>query len=167
VLCFQKKKGVFVMSIAGIVAKRARRYTVVRIISRGGDYIISTVLITLYGDTWFLPIVALASIFNVTVDYAGQKLWAFEQTPKKRKRFFKEAILYGIIRGMFGLMGFGSVVVLYFYLDVPYAISALIVTIALWFAAYPISTLLFVGSSRGLPPCVRTRWIAARKRARS
>lgn len=155
------------MSLTGIAAKRARRYTVVRVISRGGDYLISTTLITLYGDTWFLLIVALASIFNVTVDYVGQKLWAFDQTPTKRKRFFKEAILYGIIRGIFGLLGLCAVVMLYFGLDVPYAISALIVTIVLWFIAYPISTLLFIGSSKGLPIWFRTRWIALRKKARS
>ena len=155
------------MSTTLSISKSAWRSTAARIISRGGDYALSTTLITIYGDTWFFLFVALSSVLNVSVDYVLQKYWAFNHGLRKRKRFFKEAVLYAFIRAGLGAIGLGAVTFLYFYLEIPYAITALMVAIPLWFASYPITKWLFVGSSKGLPICFRLRWIAVRKRARS
>lgn len=155
------------MSTAISTTEKAWRSTVARLISRGGDYGISTTLLYWWGDVWFLLIIAIASTFNVGTDYVLQKYWAFTKTRRKRKKFFKEALLYLCIRAGFGLIGFLAVLFLYFYLDIPYHITGLIVAIPLWFASYPITRLLFDDSSKGLPVCIRKRWITLRKRARS
>lgn len=149
------------------VPKRAWRSTAARLISRVGDYVISTTLLHYWGDYWFLVIVAIASVFNVSSDYLLQKFWAFDQTKRKRRKFLREALLYGCIRAGVGLVGLMMVVFLYFINEIPYAISALLVAIPLWFASYPITKLLFVGSSRGLPVYFRRWWINVRKRVRS
>ena len=155
------------MPITMFATQSARRYTVVRIVSRGGDYLISTSLITLYGDSWFFLIIAISSLFNVGVDYSGQKLWAFEQASTKRKVFFKEVLPYCILRGLLALLGFSTLILLYFYLKIPYAISALVVALALWVISFQISKVLFIGSSHGLPIYFRKAWIFTRNLVRS
>ena len=142
-------------------------FNVVRFISRGGDYYISTTLLSVWGDGWFLQCIAVASVFNVGVDYGGHKYIVFAGSVKKRKKFFKEARLYAFTRAAFGAVGFAAVVILYFGFKIPYDISALVVAIVMWIVSYPISRSVFVDSSRGLPVCIRKRWITARKRVRT
>ena len=142
-------------------------FNVVRATSRGGDYYISTTLLSLWGDTWFLLCIGIASVFNVSVDYIGQKYLVFTHIVKKQKKFLKEARLYAITRLAFGGLGFIVVYTLYFGLKIPYDISAAIVIIVMWIVTYPISKSVFIDSSRGLPNPIRKSWIMARKRARS
>jgi uncharacterized membrane protein YfbV (UPF0208 family) len=142
-------------------------FNVVRAISRIGDYYISTTLLELWGDTWFLLCVAIASVFNVSVDYGGQKYIVFFRTERRPRKFIKEARLYAITRIVFGAVGFVAVVVLYFGIKIPYDTSALGVAIVMWIISYPISIAVFTGSSRNMPTPLRKRWVATRKWARS
>ena len=142
-------------------------FNLVRATSRGGDYIISTTLLSLWGDTWFLLCIGIASVFNGSVEYIGQKYLVFTHIVRKQKKFFKEAKLYALVRGAFGALGFAAVTILYFGLKIPYGTSAAIVMVVMWIISYPISKSVFVDSSRGLPIPIRKSWIMARKRVRS
>jgi hypothetical protein len=55
-------------------SRRARRYLVVRIVSRGGDVISFAALLYWLGMEWFVPAYAVTSIFDFVVDFLGQKL---------------------------------------------------------------------------------------------
>jgi putative flippase GtrA len=144
------------------------RYTLVRIVSRGGDYLISTTLITLYGSDWFFPAVAFSSIFNISIDYLGQKFWAFKQKSEATKRrSTREIILYLFMRGLYAVPAFVALFIMYQILAIPYAISALLVTGSLWFISFEAFQGLFIGSTRHLPRTVRRTRIIILKKARS
>lgn len=144
------------------------RYTVIRLGSKGGDYLISTALITLYGNDWFFTAITLSSSFNISFDYLGQKFWAFEQVAEaNRRRTSRELILYLFLRALYAIPGFVSLFILYQILHIPYAISALLVTLALWFISFDAFQGLFTGSTRHLPKVVRRTRIFILKRART
>lgn len=144
------------------------RYTLVRLASRGGDYLISTSLITLYGSQWFFPAIALSSSFNISIDYLGQKFWAFKQAnPTTKRRSAREIVLYLSLRGLYAVPAFLSLFLLYKILEVPYAVSALLVTGVLWFISFESFQGVFTGSTRRLPSVVRQARIIILKRART
>jgi putative flippase GtrA len=144
------------------------RYTVVRLVSRSGDYLISTSLITFYGSDWFFPAVAASSSFNIIIDYLGQKFWAFAQASNNSsRRTTREIVLYLFLRGLYAAPAFAALFVLYQVLAVPYALSALLVTGALWFISFEAFQGLFTGSTKHLPRVVRRTRVYVIKKARS
>ena len=150
------------MNFLSFIAHEATRNLIVRGVSRGGDYTISVSLITIYGETWFIAAVILGASFNGLSDYFGQKLWAFKQSSVRKQRLFKELLPYLLLRGCLALIGFAWLALMFFWLDVPYYLSALIVTGGLWILSYKVSKVLFTGSSRGMPLWFRKTWIGTR-----
>lgn len=150
------------MEFFSFMAQEAVRNLIVRIISRGGDYTISVSIITLYGETWFIAAVLLGASFNGLSDYFGQKLWAFNQSSRRKQRLFKELLPYLMLRGCLALLGFSWLALMFFWCNIPYYLSALIVTAGLWVLSYKVSKVLFTGSSHGMPRWFRQVWIGTR-----
>jgi hypothetical protein len=167
ILSFKAERRSFVMAITFMTKKTVWLFNIVRAVSRGGDYYISTSLLSLWGDAWFLLCIAIASVYNVSVDYFGQRYIVFRKTVIKQRRFIKEARLYAIARTGLGVIALIATAVMYFCIKIPYDISALVMMVVMWIVSYPISISVFTGSSRGLPVPLRKKWVAARKRVRS
>lgn len=149
-------------------AQHARRFTIVRAVSRGGDLTISNMLIMLNGESWFYPAIILATTFNCTAEYLGNKLWTFEDTQTIKRDTTKEVMLYLLIRGFYGLFGFMALFLLYKVLLFSYFASSLIVASVLWFLTFRTFQGLFSGIPRGLPRTLRkARLIFKYKRVRS
>lgn len=149
-------------------ARRAGRFTVVRVVSRAGDLAISNTLIILYGESWFYPAIIMAGIFNCSVEYVGNKLWTFEDMRTIKRDTSKEVMLYLLIRGFYGLFGFTALILLYKALSLPYFVSSIIVASVLWFLSFKAFQGLFSGIPRGLPRVLRkARLYLKQKRVRS
>jgi putative flippase GtrA len=149
-------------------ARHAGRFTVVRAISRGGDLAISNALIVAYGEAWFFPAVIIASVFNCSVEYLGNKLWTFEDIQTVKRNTAKEVFLYLLIRGFYGVFGFAALFLLYKIFSFPYFISSFAVASLLWFLSFRAFQGLFSGQTRGLPrPLRQVRIIWKQKRVRS
>jgi putative flippase GtrA len=149
-------------------AQYAGRFTIVRVVSRSGDLFISNLLILLYGESWFYPAIALAALFNCSVEYIGNKLWTFKESATMKRDTRKEIILYLLIRGFYGAFGFTAIILLYKVLSFPYLISSIIVASVLWFLSFRAFKGLFSGIPRGLPRLFRKCRITwKQKRVRS
>ncbi|MBP6924417.1 MAG: GtrA family protein [Candidatus Pacebacteria bacterium] len=149
-------------------ARHAGRFTIVRVVSRAGDLTISNIMILLYGEHWFYLAIIIASVFNCSVEYLGNKFWTFGDMRTVRRDTQKELILYLLIRGFYGLFGFTALFVLYKILLFPYFISSITVASVLWFLSFKAFQGLFSGIPRGLPRTIRkARLLWKQKRVRS
>lgn len=149
-------------------ARHAGRFTVVRVVSRGGDLTISNTLILIYGERWFFPAVIIASIFNCGTEYLGNKFWTFGDSRIMGRGTGDELVLYLLIRGFYGMFGFSALFLLYKILSLPYLISSFMIASVMWFLSFRAFQGLFSGLPRGLPRTVRkVRFAWKQKRVRS
>lgn len=148
-------------------AKRAKRYFVIRIISRVGDVLIYASLLLLLGMEWLIPAFAISSIFNYTVDFWGQKLWTFEEKDKRIGKLLPEFGFYILIRGGNALGALSTWYVLHKLLGVSLVTTIIITIMVFWTISFPLYRLLYVGSIKDLPDVMRKVRDDFNKRVRS
>ena len=127
-------------------AERARRYAAVRSVSRGGDIGISSVIEAVFGGSWLWYLIALGTggLFNILVDYFGQKLWVNRAKTHQPAR-------YAVLRVYYLPVGFGAHALLYQYLKLPFLFSSIAVSVCLWIITYRNTRSIFSPKS--------TRWL--------
>ena len=126
---------------------RIKRYTLVRFLSRGGDYAISNLIMWFYGETSFYWAIALAAGYNFSVDYVGNEFWAFSDKHPTKQRNRTSLVSYSFVRLGYGLFGFCVLFLLYKLFLLPYPISSLIAGIVMWLYSFKTFERLFTGSA--------------------
>lgn len=129
------------------------RYFIVRSISRGGDIIISYTFETQYGGTGLIYLIALGlgGIWNIGIDYPGQKFWVNKGRPQEEWITLSEAGRYTFLRIFYIPLSLAVHAFLYKGLEVPFIASSLITSLFLWVITYK--------NSRGVFSPKSTRWI--------
>ncbi len=148
-------------------AKRAKRYFVIRLISRIGDVAIYASLLLLLGIEWLIPAFVISSIFNYTVDFWGQKLWTFEEKDRRLQKLLPEFGFYILIRGGNAFGALSTWYVLHMVLGVSLVTTTIITIMVFWTISFPLYRWLYVGSIKDLPDVIRKAKDDFNKRVRS
>ncbi len=143
------------------------RETTVRILSRGGDFIIANVLMLLYGEYFFFYATAAGALWNGGVDYVGQRFWTYKPAKLCKKKLLRGILPYAVLRAIIAIGGFGTLSFLFFIVSLPYVAASIITTLLFWAVSYRISKVFFTGSSHGQPRWFRHFWIGLRRTARN
>ena len=147
-------------------ARRMKRYFIIRVISRGGDVIIYAVLLLIWGIEWLIPAFIISGIFDYTLDFFGQKLWAFEEKDRRLVKLLREFGFYLLIRGGNLLCAGGLWLLLHEVFGVPILTTSLIVIVVFWTLSFGFYRWLFAGSIKDLPAVLKSVWVAIRTRVR-
>lgn len=147
--------------------KRARRYFVIRLISRIGDLAIYASLLLTLGMEWLIPAFAVSSVFNYTLDFWGQKLWTFEEKDLRIKKLLPEFGFYILIRGGNALGALSTWFILHVTLEVSIVTTTIIIIMVFWTISFPLYRWLYVGSIRDLTDVIRKAKEDFNRRVRS
>lgn len=123
------------------------RYTLVRVVSRGGDYVISNAIIWFYDEQSFYWAIAVAALFNFFSDYAGNRFWAFSADRPSEPRNTASLMGYAFMRLNWGLLGFCVLFLFYKLLLLPYPASSLLAGIVMWLFSFKAFKRYFTGYS--------------------
>lgn len=148
-------------------AKRAKRYFIIRIISRVGDVFIYASLLLLLGMEWLIPAFAISSIFNYTVDFWGQKLWTFEGRDQRIGKLLPEFGFYILIRGGNALGAVSTWYVMHMILGVSLVTTTIITIMIFWTISFPLYRWLYLGSIKDLGDVIKKAIDDFNKRVRS
>lgn len=141
-------------------SKRAGRYLIVRIVSRAGDVISFAVLLYWLGMDWFVPAYAITTIFDFSVDFLGQKLWAFNNHDKRPLELLREFLVYLVVRSGNIAAATATYYFLYGVFGVKWYIATAIVIAIFWPLSFTLYRWLFVGSLIDLFALVRNTFRA-------
>lgn len=137
------------LQISNPKARRVGKYTIIRVVSRLGDYLITNTLILLYGAPWFYPAIILGAAFNCASDYFGQKLWVFRGKQPVRSSSPKEICVFLLLRGIYAVPAVLLLILLYKIFTVPFLLSSFLVMVAMWFVSFRDFEALFVKHTAG------------------
>lgn len=130
-------------------ARRLSRYTVIRLMSRLSDFTAANGLYYIFGPAWFYPAIIIGALFNIVIDYVGQKFWVFQgrgHTPF-HKATRRELFYFLVLRAAYALPALLAFITLYEFFNLPFVATSALVMIAMMFVSFKDFEALFTNKA--------------------
>lgn len=130
-------------------ARRLSRYTAIRLLSRLSDFTIANGLFYLYGSAWFYPAIIIGTIFNIVIDYVGQKFWVFQGKTHApiHKTTRRELFYFLVLRAAYALPALAAFITLYEFFNLSFLATSSIVMLAMMFVSFKDFEALFTNKA--------------------
>ena len=115
---------------------RAFRYTVVRIVSKGGIFFVSFLALEEYGLVVSIVALSVSLLFNYIFDFFAQKFWAFGNPVVWSKKILKEFLLYLLFRGSIAVLVVGLIFFLNWAFNLNLLVAGAIVGCTFFFVSF-------------------------------